>query len=223
MNITNLNETKSDSRRTAVSALFLMDALRGSLPDSHFLNVSRFINGSPVSICAGTPQLPAAARWIGESESDTYICLSLLDERLHRKQRISEDRVTGLLGFAMDFDAVTPYRKRFDIFEHVDQAIEAVKELPVQPRLIIKTGGGIQPVWLFKEPWMLKTDADRAAAKGRSRKLQDAVRRIVHARFNVVLDSTADLARLVRAPGSLNCKTNPPVEVEVVFGTGDYL
>ena len=200
-----------------------MDLLRAGLPDGLFLNVSRFIDSTPVSICVGKSQLPAAARWIGESSSDTYICLSLLGERLYPRQRMSESRAAALLGFSMDFDCVTPYRKRFDLFGHVDQALEAVNQLPVQPRLVIKTGGGLQPVWLFNEPWMLKTDADRAAAKARSVKLQDAVRRIVYDRYKVILDSTADLARLVRAPGSLNHKTSRPVEVGVIFDTGAYL
>ncbi len=212
-----------DSIRTARTALFLMDLLRRGIPDGDYLNVSRFVDGSPVSICVGTAQLPSAARWIGESDTDTYICLGLLSERLPPKLRVAERRVSAVLGFSMDFDCVMPYRKHGNLFEHPDAALEAIKALPVQPRMVIQTGGGLQPVWLFSEPVFTSTDDERKAMKARSTKLQTAVRRIVYDRHRVVLDSTADLARLVRAPGSQSHKTHPPIDVGVIFDTGAYL
>lgn len=212
-----------DTGRTALSALFFMDLLRGGLPSDMFLNVSRFVNGSPVSICASESELPAACRWIGKSETDTYLSLSLLSNRLPPGRRVSEKLCTAVLGFSMDFDAQTLYRKRFDLFEHVEQAMEAIGHLPVSPRSVIHTGGGIQPLWLFKEPLLVRSEEERAAVKARSTRFQIAVRRIIYDRYRVVLDSTADLARLVRAPGSLNCKTSPPVEVGLTFDVGGYL
>jgi len=90
-----------------------------------------------------------------------------------------------------------------------------ISEFPLPPTLIVNSGGGIYPFWLFKEPWVFVSDAEREAAKALSIRVQEAINDLGR-QHGYKLDSTANLDRLLRIPGSTNLKVpeNPrPVQV----------
>ena len=97
-----------------------------------------------------------------------------------------------------EFDAKT-YGSKEAILEHIRGAV-----FP-SPSVVVDSGGGIHGYWLLKEPWMLDTEDTRRAA--------EMVQRLWVQ--NVVGGDPAvhDLVRILRVPGTVNLKYNPPPQV----------
>lgn len=85
------------------------------------------------------------------------------------------------------------------------------------PSLVLNTGGGLLALWQLADPLQL-SQGDAAARQRAKRASVNFQRRIRHAAdtlFQWKLDSTADLCRLIRIPGTLNHKFEPPRPVEI--------
>lgn len=86
-----------------------------------------------------------------------------------------------------------------------EQAKKALKEFPLKPSIILKSGGGIQIYWLNKEPvtgkdlWRLKS-INKAVALHLGADTQ-----------------SVDLARILRVPGTKNVKYTPPRDCEITW------
>ena len=95
-----------------------------------------------------------------------------------------------------------------------------VQVFPFKPTVIVYTGGGIQPYWLFKECWDFDSDKERKKAKTLSKAFQKYLQNIALDR-GWAMDGTADLCRLLRLPGTYNRKQAEPVLVRYeVIGDG---
>ncbi len=120
-----------------------------------------------------------------------------------RTSRVTSSTAAGLLALHLDLDVDgTPDGKggvRTGHAPTLDDALE-LAHLALAPTAIVYTGGGIQPWWIFDVPWIF--DGDRLEAAALSVAWQNYHRREV--RWHI--DSTHDLARLLRLPGSLNVK-----------------
>ena len=78
---------------------------------------------------------------------------------------------------------------------------------PVTPSVIVDSGGGYHSYWLFRDPFIFAEQADRE----RARLLQAAWVRYVGS------DPAAkDLARVLRVPGTVNAKYDPPRPVTIL-------
>jgi len=87
----------------------------------------------------------------------------------------------------------------------VGDALALLGTLPVPPSLVVHTGGGLHVYWLFREPWVLESQLDR----DRAARLLKGWESFVRGRFEARgwhLDSVADLARVLRVPGTINHK-----------------
>jgi len=118
--------------------------------------------------------------------------------RTHERARVSDIVVINCL-FA-DLDAKQWGGEK----EHTRAHIES---LDVKPSVIVDSGGGYHCYWLLAEPFIIGNDADRERAK--------------RAQANWVAfvggdPGAKDLARVLRVPGTLNHKYNPPRAVEIV-------
>lgn len=98
----------------------------------------------------------------------------------------------------------------------LDQAHQLVDDiaslLQERPTVVIHSGGGLQPIWSLED-----TDPDLGARI--LRRFGRLVRVCADAR-GVAIDSVFDLARVLRAPGTLNHKYDPPVEAACVPDSG---
>lgn len=85
-----------------------------------------------------------------------------------------------------------------------------------QPTITVHTGHGFQFYWLFKEPFVIENDQERTEIAELSRRWQYTLK--YHAaKRGWEIDSTFDLARIFRVPGSLNRKGSPvPVTIEKI-------
>lgn len=84
------------------------------------------------------------------------------------------------------------------------EARTKLERFPLKPSIVIGSGGGLHVYWLLREPMDLQADA--AHAKSLLRRLAVALGGDLGA---------AEPARVLRVPGTLNLKYNPPRSVEI--------
>lgn len=80
------------------------------------------------------------------------------------------------------------------------------------PTYLIKTGGGYHAYWLLKEPFKVQDDESRQQIRETVEKFQACIAGLA----GYQIDQTADLARVLRVPGTMNHKTPEnlkPVEI----------
>ncbi len=134
-----------------------------------------------------------------------------------RNVRGYEASAVTIPGVWLDLDVAGPGHRGASLPPDRQTALALLAALPVEPTIIVRSGGGFHVYWLFHEPWILGSATERAAARRLVEKVQLAVRRRAAERSWRV-DATADLTRVLRLPGTLNHKgaSEPrPVTVEV--------
>lgn len=89
----------------------------------------------------------------------------------------------------------------------LEVAIKRLKEFPLKTSIGVLSGGGIQTYWLFKEPLTSVEEFARLES--------------VNQRLAKILggDHTQDTARVLRMPGTLNVKYDPPRPSSIAPGT----
>lgn len=101
----------------------------------------------------------------------------------------------------------------------IDELVDLVQAWPLPPSIIVRSGHGIHAYWLFKEPWDITGERDRAADL-----LQrfQAMHRQTAAAQGWKVDSTHDLARVLRLPGTMNYKAEPVPVATLAAGPERY-
>jgi putative DNA primase/helicase len=94
--------------------------------------------------------------------------------------------------------------------------------IPLEPTVIIDSGHGLYFWWLFAEPSSLDTEQDREEAAELVYRFQATLRKRAEA-HGWEIDGTADLARVLRLPGTINHKLDPvPVRIIALDPTRRY-
>jgi putative DNA primase/helicase len=156
---------------------------------------------------------------IGQRQNIYFGC-GLVPRNMGNYERAKAREIRGIPGVWADIDIINPKA-------HNKQALPATLEeaaamadgLPLPPTLIVLSGHGIQPWWLFKEPWLFSGDdgggAERARAQDVLSGWQTMLKTALAAR-GWEHDATHDLSRVLRLPGTYNIKDPDdikPVEV----------
>lgn len=136
---------------------------------------------------------------------NVYFGLGLRQEQLADGRGESPD-VLGIPGFWMEIDLRHPVHRKRNLPETIDEVLALVQEaLPLKPSVIIFSGYGIHVYWLFRELWLFEDDSERQAAYHLLHRLQATIQGM--ARLHTWdIDSTFDLARVLRIPGTYNRK-----------------
>lgn len=145
-------------------------------------------------------------------ETDVYfgVCLGALPKESGRF--VTED-ITSMPGLYLDIDIAGDGHKNINLPQSVSQALEFINDLPLGPSIIVNSGGGLHVYYLFNEPWEIETPEERAQAQAVSKGWQDFIR----TRTSWTIDSTHDLPRVLRLPGTINGKIpNSPMRVDVI-------
>ena len=136
---------------------------------------------------------------------DTYAAVGLQGHEPTNGSRGKEDGVASLPGVWADIDIAGPAHKNHDLPAGEQEALSLIDGVGFPPSIIVKTGHGLQPYWLFKEPFVIETEVEREGLKSLSRRFQQMLRQLAQAR-GWTLDPTADLCRILRIPGTFNRK-----------------
>lgn len=141
--------------------------------------------------------------------------VGLNESRPEHGSRVKENTVCAVPGIFMDVDinGVGHASDRYPPSE--EEALRIVNGVVgFPPSRIIRTGGGLHVWWLYDRLVILDSDEARRRAKNRSVRVKSKFQELAG---DYKVDSTADLARLVRIPGTLNHKYDPPQLVTVEY------
>jgi hypothetical protein len=171
------------------------------------LAVTRFRDRTPATSWFAGGDLDALARHAAaeSAHGDVYLgCCS--HATVPSEGRGSESSVLAVPGIWADVDvAHATAHKCPALPPTIGDALTLLDGLPV-PSLIVSSGFGLHVWWLYREPWTIESEADRAAAKAVVQRVQAFLRDRAKRRGWTV-DNTADLARILRVPGTRNHKT----------------
>ena len=126
------------------------------------------------------------------------------------------DDIIAIPGLWLDLDyhSSSAHKTRHPLPPTEGAALSLLDAAPYKPSLIVHSGHGFQVYWLFKEIACFDTKDDREAFGRLCRGWQRLFRQAGRDRGWHV-DSTADLARVLRIPGTRNLKTDEAREVTV--------
>ncbi|GAB6178969.1 hypothetical protein JCM14036_02880 [Desulfotomaculum defluvii] len=150
------------------------------------------------------------------SQYEVYFGAGATNKPLNSPGRAKNIEVSAIPGLWVDIDVKDPTaHKKEALPPDMPSAMKLIPdELP--PTFVVWSGYGLHVYWLFREPWDLDTPEEHERATQLSRALQATIKRRA-SDFKWELDPTADLARVLRLPGTINRK-NPsqPVQVQVI-------
>ena len=145
--------------------------------------------------------------------------------RLARAARPGAERATvrgraasavALPGLWVDLDVAGPTHASGDLPADLETALGLLDAVPVPASCRVGTGSGVHAYWLLDEIWRLESEREREQARSLVARVQLAIRRRA-AELGLSVDATADLARVLRLPGTLNHKTATPRPAEVRY------
>lgn len=156
------------------------------------------------------------ARRLNVAGHNVFYSLGVLGA-IPKKGRGSEQDVISIGSVWIDLDFGREGHQASNYPPNLESAMELVQESypGLLPSLIVNSGNGAHLYWFFKQPWLLREEVEREKATSFIKRFQAAIKMKVQAR-GWKIDSTADLARILRIPGSLNYKSNPPKQGHIV-------
>ena len=142
-------------------------------------------------------------------QHDVYIGLGL---RSHQTMgRGTSTDVGAIGGLWIEFDHAGGHHKAPNLPTRA-QLLQFIAKLPFTFSMVVDSSGGFHCYLLFKELWVFENAEEREKAQTLLRRFQHAVRHwATEAGWH--LDTTADLARVLRPPGTSNHKSGTPQPV----------
>ncbi len=147
----------------------------------------------------------AAAYAEQHANQDVYVGVGLSEEDYGPKRRCDAGEIACILGLWADIDILGPAHKKTNLPPDSTAAEELIMSTGMQPTITIHSGHGLQVWWLFREPWIFDTPAEREQA-GRLAWRWNATLRARAQQRTWDVDSTGDLSRVLRVPGTCNTK-----------------
>jgi putative DNA primase/helicase len=151
------------------------------------------------------------------SSFDVYAAVGLQHERPATTSRGAEPGVSSLPGFWADVDVAGAAHKAEALPPTEQDARSLINTAGLEPSLVVHSGFGLQPYWLFREPYQIESEDERRRLKSLSTRFQLNLRLRANVR-GWTMDSTADLCRVLRVPGTFNHK----IDGDVRMVTAEY-
>ncbi len=167
----------------------------------------------------------AAAYAAAQQGVNVYFGICLSPEDMGSDRRCPVSSVAAMPGVWADIDIADPAaHAKENLPTTLAEAKELLASLPLPPTMTIHSGHGLQAYWLFKEPWDIDNDVERAEAATLSCGFNEMILSYAQ-RHGWTVDKTHDLARVFRLPGTQNVKdpANPkPVTIIEHFDERRY-
>lgn len=150
---------------------------------------------------------------------DLYVGVGLSRQDYGLKQRCLSENVAGIVGVWADFDLRSDAHPRDTLPTTIEQALSI---LPGEfaPSIVVLTGNGIHIWWLFREPWTFESVEERNAAATLVSRWHTLLRDNASQR-GWTYERLADLARVLRVPGTTNCKDPANPKPVVIHSQAD--
>jgi hypothetical protein len=161
---------------------------------------------------------------------DIYVGCSTVDVQIatggemSRIQRVrgSLESVTGFGALYLDLDIAGPHHKKQNLPKDEAQALQIVNDAygNITPSLIVRTGHGLHLWWLLSEFWNFEDNEDKEKASKLLFGWQHVMKNAL-AEHGFTMDSTHDLSRVLRIPGTINAKDPSDQKVVTLHENSD--
>lgn len=151
---------------------------------------------------------------------DAYVGVGLASQDYGPMRRCESREIAGLFGVWTDIDLRSDAHAKGALPGTVEQALSILpSELP--PTFIILTGNGVHVWWLFKEPYVFENDEYRKRAASLAHRWSTLIRDNARLR-GWAIDRLGDLARVLRIPGTQNCKDPDSPKPVTIHSRSDH-
>jgi hypothetical protein len=148
---------------------------------------------------------------------DVYFGISIQDKATAVARKVDTrgyaDTSLACPGVWLDLDIQGAAHKSDKLPASLDDALRLIGEFPLKPSVLVHSGHGIQAWWLYKELWVFESPDEQKEAQDLVYRFQMTMKAKAE-KHKWEIDSTFDLARVLRLPGTFNRKLEPePVRV----------
>ena len=214
------------ARVPLAEASALLQALFPEVPEGQRIQIWTLPDKASYWFAAADEAAAAALRMA--KTHDVYVSGGLRRAGLGVDVRGKSDDVTGLAALWADFDVAGVAHAKKGLPQSMADVERILADLPLQPSAIVASGtGGVHAWWIFHEVWDLTPAGENAKAQALAYGWGETIRQAAK-RLGFAFDSLADLARVLRVPGTFNHKggTAKPVRLETLtdrrFNPSDF-
>jgi hypothetical protein len=162
-----------------------------------------------------------AAEFAITRTNDLYVAVSLAAKNYGPAKRAPAKESAGIPGVWADIDINGGPENKTGAAPDA-RAAEELAFAILEPTIVVNSGYGLQAWWLFDDgPWLLRDDVEREEA-ARLATGWIALLRERAADLGFGIDATQDLARLLRIPGSVNCKGGAEAPVDYFYDGAEW-
>lgn len=150
-----------------------------------------------------TPEtLTLLTKWA--TDDNVYVGCALRGANLGATERGKKEDCQVIPGVWLDLDYGSAHKKK-NLPATEEEALSLLAEMGPAPSAVIHSGRGLQAWWIFREPWVLETEADRVAAESLTMAWCRTLREKAKG-DGWDADQVGDLTRVMRLPGLWNRK-----------------
>jgi putative DNA primase/helicase len=154
----------------------------------------------------------------------TWFGVGLRGERQDGGKRGGVADVIAIPGLWADIDIKHKIHKKSESLPPTLQAArDIIRPIGMAPSFVIDTGHGLQPWWLFDELWVFASEDERQAAQKLANAWKATIQHFAREAGAYTVDAVADVARVMRPPGTLNHKDPADVRPVRVVEAAEYL
>ena len=147
-------------------------------------------------------------------KSNVYFGVGLRKPGLNGSQRGGKNDVTVLTSLFLEIDILGGAHEKLHL-PNFSEAKTVLNSFNLEPSIVNHSGGGIHVFFLLDEPIYLESQEDRLQAGKLLKRLENVIHALLKHKGKVA-DSVAELSRVLRPPGTLNHKYDPPREVKTI-------
>ncbi len=153
------------------------------------------------------------------NNQDVYVATGISAADHGPFNRCKSDETAGAVGVFVDVDLHSEAHRSATLPRTIEEALSIIPaEFP--PSIVIFTGNGIHVWHLFPEPHIFENDEERKRAGALSKRWNTLISD--NARMNGwKIDRLGDLARLLRIPGTTNCKDPGNTKKVSIYSSSD--
>ena len=145
---------------------------------------------------------------------DVYFGLHLMDELPPPGKRSSEKKISCMSFIHEEYDIKGSAHKEQKLPETLEELLSFLHGLECPPSIIVHSGNGVHTYWLLQE-FIMVADENREWIKRIVKGYEKHTHQLGLER-GWKFDPVADLARVLRIPGTLNHKSDPPRQAQVI-------
>lgn len=147
-------------------------------------------------------------------KSNVYFGVGLRKPQLNVSQRGAKNDITALTSLFLEIDIDGGNHKKENLPTY-EEAMAVLDTFSLEPAIVNHSGGGLHVYYLLDEPIYLEAEEDRKQASSLLKRLENVIHELLSHKGKVA-DSVAELSRVLRPPGTLNHKYDPPREVKTI-------